>query len=162
VVGVTGSQPATVVRQAAQLARRFEAVLVCAHVDRGSYVVAEHPDGSVASRPLDPDRVDWEPVTFDERLAVELGRLADEEHVAVEFRELAGDPAVALARLAEVLNAELVVVGTRRRRLRASLPDYFGGSVAAQLAHRQCRPVVVIPRGGGQAERTPPWEGTRS
>jgi protein CrcB len=50
VVGVTRKQPLTVLREAARFARLFKAVLVCANVDAGSYVVAEHLDGSVESR----------------------------------------------------------------------------------------------------------------
>ena len=59
VVGVTPQQSAVVVQQAARFARHFEAALVCANVDPGSYVVAEHRDGSVESRPIDPDLPEW-------------------------------------------------------------------------------------------------------
>ena len=37
VVGVTPQQPLTVVRQAARFARQFQAALVCANVEAGSY-----------------------------------------------------------------------------------------------------------------------------
>ena len=162
VVGVTLQQPENVVRQAARFARLLQAVLVCAHVDRDSYVVAEHPDGSISSRPIDPDRVDWEQPDFDEELAARIRRLTEREQVQVELRELAGDPAVALSRLADVLQAELLVVGARRSRLRSTLSEYFGGSVAAQMAHRQHRPVVLIPRPAGQHVTPPPWQRTGS
>ena len=62
VVGVTQKQPLTVLREAARFARLFNAALVCANVDAGSYVVAEHPDGSVESRPIDPDQPDGRPM----------------------------------------------------------------------------------------------------
>jgi nucleotide-binding universal stress UspA family protein len=65
--------------------------------------------------------------------------------VTVELRELAGDIAHALGRLAEVLGSELIVVGSRRGGLRSSMHEFFGGSVAAHLAHRQPRPLVVVP-----------------
>jgi nucleotide-binding universal stress UspA family protein len=145
VVGVTPKQPAAVVQQAAGFARQFDAVLVCANVDAASYVVAEHPDGSVESRPIDPDQPDWDTTVFDRGLADRIEAIAEEEGVRVEFRELAGDIGHALGRLAEVLDAEMIIVGSRRGGLRASMHEFFGGSVAAHLAHRQPRPVVIVP-----------------
>jgi nucleotide-binding universal stress UspA family protein len=145
VVGVTPKQPLTVLREAARFARQFKAVLVCANVEAGSYVVAEHPDGSVESRPIAPDQPDWNAAVFNGALAHRIREVADKEGVRVEFRELAGDIAHALARLAEVLNAEMIIVGSRRGGLRSTMHEFFGGSVAAHLAHRQPRPVVVVP-----------------
>jgi nucleotide-binding universal stress UspA family protein len=145
VVGVTPKQPLTVLREAARFARLFKAVLVCANVDAGSYVVAEHPDGSVESRPIDPDQPDWNAAVFNGGLAHRIHEVADQEGVRVEFRELAGDIAHALGRLAEVLDAEMIIVGSRRGGLRSTMHDFFGGSVAAHLAHRQPQPVVIIP-----------------
>jgi nucleotide-binding universal stress UspA family protein len=134
-----------VLREAVRLARQFKAVLVCANVEAGSYVVAEHPDGSVESRPIDPDQPDWNAAVFNGGLAHRIRELADQEGVRVEFRELAGDIAHALGRLAEVLDAEMIIVGSRRGGLRSTMHDFFGGSVAAHLAHRQPRPVVIVP-----------------
>lgn len=145
VVGVTPKQPVAVLRHAARFARQFEAVLVCANVEAGSYVVAEHPDGSVESRPIDPDQPDWNTAVFDGGLAHRIRSIADQEGVRVEFRELAGDIAHALGHLAAVLDAEMIIVGSRRGGLRSSMHDFLGGSVAAHLAHRQPRPVVVVP-----------------
>ena len=145
VVGVTPKQPLAVLRHAARFARQFEAVLVCANVEAGSYVVAEHPDGSVESRPIDPDQPDWNTAVFDGDLAHRIRSMADQEGVRVEFRELAGDIAHALGHLASVLDAEMIIVGSRRGGLRSSMHDFLGGSVAAHLAHRQPRPVVVVP-----------------
>lgn len=144
-VGVTPQQPVAVLREAVRLARQFKAVLVCANVEAGSYVVAEHPDGSVESRPIDPDQPDWNAAVFNGGLAHRIREVADQEGVRVEFRELAGDIAHALGRLAEVLDAEMIIVGSRRGGLRSTMHDFFGGSVAAHLAHRQPRPVVIVP-----------------
>jgi nucleotide-binding universal stress UspA family protein len=154
VVGVTPKQPLTVVRQAARFARQFQAALVCANVEAGSYVVAEHPNGSVESRPIDPDQPDWNIAVFDGGLAHRIRSVADQEGVAVEFRELAGDIAHALGRLAEILNAEMIIVGSRRGGLRSSMHEFFGGSVAAHLAHRQPRPVVVVPLSASEQDTT--------
>ena len=145
VIGVTPKQPVAVLRHAARFAHQFEAVLVCANVEAGSYVVAEHPDGSVESRPIDPDQPDWNTAVFDGGLAHRIRSIADQEGVRVEFRELAGDIAHALGHLAAVLDAEMIIVGSRRGGLRSSMHDFLGGSVAAHLAHRQPRPVVVVP-----------------
>ena len=158
VVGVTPQQPPVVVQQAARFARQFDAVLICAHVEAANYVVQEHPDGSVLSRPIDPDVPDWDNPIFDSDLADRIGDLAREVGVSVEFRELAGSIGHALARLAEILDAEMVVVGSRRGGgMRASMHEFFSGSVAVHLAHRQPRPVVVIPLSPKPQGRLP-WE----
>jgi nucleotide-binding universal stress UspA family protein len=134
-----------VIRRAASFARHFDAVLVCANVAADHYVVAEHPDGSIESRPIDPDQPDWDSAVFEGDLADRINAVADEEGVHVEFRELAGDIGYALGRLAEILDAEMIVVGSRRGGLRSSMHEFLGGSVAVHLAHRQPRPLAVIP-----------------
>ena len=158
VVGVTVKQPAAVVHHAVRFARHFEAVLVCAHVAEGHYVVAEHPDGSVESRPMDTDQPDWDTAVFDADLADRIRALARAQQVAVEFRELAGETGRALSRLAEVLDAAMIVVGSRRGGLRASVHDFFSGSVAVHLAHRQPRPLVVVPVTPLPEGARAPWE----
>lgn len=158
VVGVTAHQPPLVLRQAARFGRRFDAKLVCAHVAEDHYVVAEHPDGSVDSRPIDPDLIEWATAVFDHDLAERIEALARDEQVAVEFRELAGGTGHALGRLAEVLDAEMIVVGSRWGGLRASVHEFLGGSVAVHLAHRQPRPVVVVPVAPLPEGTRLPWE----
>ena len=158
VVGVTPDQPPIVVQWAARFARQFDAALVCAHVEAANYVVAEHPDGSVESRPMDPDVPDWDTAVFDSGLAGRIRELARDAGVQVEFRELAGNIGHALARLAEILNTEMIVVGSRRGGgMRTSMHEFFGGSVAVHLAHRQPRPLVVIPLSPKPQGRLP-WE----
>ena len=49
-----------------------------------------------------PDQPDWNTAVFDGGLAHLIRSVADQEGVRVEFRELAGDIAHALNRLAEV------------------------------------------------------------
>ena len=160
VVGVTARQPAAVLQHAARFARQFQAVLVCAHVDPGTYQVAEHADGSIEARPIDPDQPDWVASPFSTELAERLRSLAADEGVQVEFRQLAGDIAHALGRLGDVLHAEMIVVGSRRPGVRSSIQEFLGGSVAAHLAHRQHRPVVVIPLSPVPAGAELPWAGT--
>ncbi|HEX6757044.1 MAG TPA: universal stress protein [Propionibacteriaceae bacterium] len=159
VVGVTPHQPPDVLRQAARFASQFDATLMCANVAADHYVVAEHPDGSIESRPVDPDQPDWDNAVFDGDLADRIRTLAAQAGVRVEFRELAGDIGYALGRLAEIMDAEMIVVGSRRDGLRSSMHEFFGGSVAVHLAHRQPRPVVVIPLAPVPHGTRLPWEG---
>lgn len=157
-VGVNHGQSDVVVQQAVRLARALDAELVCAHVDVGRYVVEERPDGVVVSRPLDPDLPELTDTDFDPALAEHITELVGA--VPVTFRELAGDRAYALARLATICDVELVVVGSRRPGVRSGLKEFFGGSVAAQLAHRQHRPVVVVPVAPVPPDTPLPWEST--
>lgn len=157
VVGVTPHQPESVLRTAAWLAHGLGAELICAYVDTSAYVVEEHPDGTVESRPLDPDAQEWISAGFDPELAERIRQVAGELGMAsVRTVELAGEVARALARLAELVRAELIVVGTRYG-VRASVREYFSGSVAVHLAHRQPIPVVVVPL-TAHPEGSLPWE----
>ena len=45
------------------------------------------------------------------------------------------------------IDARLIVVGTRKRGFGESIREFFTGSVAARLAHRQHRPILVVPLG---------------
>lgn len=171
VIGVVAGQPDAVATQAAALAAQLGARLVCATVDPGRYVVEERPDGGIRSAPLDPDLAELDPGAtepdadpvdrldrLDPRLDAHLHALLDPTGVAWETRALAGDPARALGRLAETLDAMMIVVGTHEGGLRGTLHELFNGSVAAHLAHRQHRPVVVIPLSPVGLDAALPWE----
>ena len=157
-VGVTYGQADTVLRHAARFARTFDAALVCAHVDPGRYVVEELPDGSVASLPLDPDLPELKDTDFDQGLVAQVRAAVADDSIDLSFRELAGDVAYALTRLAEILDVEMIIVGSRRGGVRAGLKQFLTGSVAAHLAHRQPRPVVVIPVAPVAEGKPLPWE----
>jgi nucleotide-binding universal stress UspA family protein len=157
-VGVTYGQPGVVLRHAARFARTFNAALVCAHVDPGRYVVEELPDGSVASLPLDPDLPELKDTDFDQGLVAQVRAAVADESLELSFRELAGDVAYALTRLADILDVEMIIVGSRRGGVRAGLRQFLTGSVAAHLAHRQPRPVVVIPVAPVAEGKPLPWE----
>jgi nucleotide-binding universal stress UspA family protein len=157
-VGVTYGQPDVVLRHAARFARTFDAALVCAHVDPGRYVVEELPDGTVASLPLDPDLPELKDTDFDQGLVAQVRAAVADDSVELSFRELAGDVAYALTRLADILNVEMIIVGSRRGGVRAGLKQFLTGSVAAHLAHRQPRPVVVIPLAPVAEGKPLPWE----
>jgi nucleotide-binding universal stress UspA family protein len=169
VVGVMARQPDAVATHAAALAAQLGARLICATVDAGRYPVEERPDGNIRSAPVDPDLADVDedaggggdgpPVDrVDPELEAHLHAVLDPTGVPWETRALAGDPARALAHLAETLDAMMIVVGTRERGLRGSLHELVNGSVAAHLAHRQHRPVVVIPLSPVGLDATLPWE----
>jgi nucleotide-binding universal stress UspA family protein len=157
-VGVTYGQPDTVLRHAAHFARTFGATLICAHVDPGRYVVEERPDGSVVSLPLDPELPELKDTDFDEGLVAQVRTAVADDSIDVSFRELAGDVAYALTRLADICDVELIIVGSRRSGVRAGLKQFLTGSVAAHLAHRQHRPVVVIPLAPVAEGKPLPWE----
>lgn len=158
IVGVIPGQPDAVVLEAAVFAARFGAELVCACVDTSRHMVSERADGGVTSVPYDPDLPELAEEGFDPSLRARLAALLDGRGVAWSTRALAGDPAIALGRLAETLGATMIVVGTRESGIRGSLHEFFNGSVAAHLAHRQHRPVVVIPLAPVAFEDSLPWE----
>ena len=151
VVGVEDGEPTRVLVEAAHLARDLNAELVCGHVDRGQYAVSEDPDGTVHSRPFDPDLPEQPDGVFPDELSARIRETLSDAglgEVPWSGRELAGDPAHALAHLAETLNARLIVVGTHEPGARGGLREFFQGSIATHLAHRQQRLVLVVPLGG--------------
>ena len=146
VVGVVDGQPPAVVEQAAVFARHFGAQLICAGVDATRYVVETRADGTVTTLPLDPDVAEEREEFFDEQLLQQVAAImGDHAEVPWTARALAGDPADALAELADEVDARMIVVGTREASFWGAMHEFLNGSVAAQLAHHQHRPVVVIP-----------------
>lgn len=143
IVGVIPDQSERVLREAARYAALFSAPLIVAHVDVSRFVTYEDPDGYVHSAPIDIDLS-----TGEAQLAVvRENAQAVLSEVAVQWsvQQLVGDPALAIKHLAEKSNARLIVVGTRRRGFGETIREFFTGSVAARLAHRQSRPILVVP-----------------
>ena len=158
VVAVVAGQPVTVVEQAARLAGDLDLPLVCANVDVNRYLVSSYVDGTVVALPYDPDLPDVEEETFDPELEAHLREVLGPIGVRYSLEQLAGDPSWALAHLAERLEARYIVVGTREAGLRGSIREFFNGSIAAHLAHRQKRPVIVVPLAPVTGEGRFPWE----
>lgn len=154
VVGVVLGQPAAVVRTAASFAQRFGADLVCACVDPSRYTLEHAVDGPDLALPLDPDLLDL-PAGPDPRVEAMVAEHLRGHQTPWSVRALAGGPARELARLAEELDAAMIVVGTREGGLRGSLRELVNGSVAAQLAHHQHRPVLVVPLPPPDERQTP-------
>lgn len=156
-VGVSRGQRESVVATAAKLAELFGVPLVCAHVDPGRYETSMNPDGTMESRTVDPDIVEDETSAFDQDWRDHIRSIAT-EGTTVLFRDLAGEIAHALAEEADQLGAEMIVVGTRSGGIGVSVQEFFRGSVAVHLAHRQWRPVVVVPVSPTHPDHPLPWE----
>jgi nucleotide-binding universal stress UspA family protein len=156
VVGVTPDQPAVVLEAAVRFARAFDAELLLVHVDASRIITGFDPDGALLTTPIDPDGAGGEPV-----LPVELeAQLADRlSGTGIRWSAIAvaGEPAEALQREAERAEAELIVLGTRDRRWQG-MREFFAGSLAARLAHRQPRPIVVVPVAPAAPDERLPWE----
>lgn len=161
IVGVHPDQSVAVVQEAARMADALDRPLVCAYVTEDSYLTewdrAEVRD-QASLHPVDV-------ASEEENLALELAAAIgaalaslndDGVHPPWTLRILAGDPAKALGRLAEELDARLLVVGTRGRGVERALEEWLGGSVAAHLTHDQVRPVVVVPAHDVTEERLAP------
>ena len=157
-VGVVSGTAAAVVEPAAGLAARLGADLICASVDASSEKAEEKPDGTVVSRPLNPDLPFEETQEFDPALQTEIAEVLDPRQVHWSVRALAGGPAQELGRLANELDAALIVVGTRETGFRGSVEEFFNGSVAVQLSHRQRRPVVIVPLKPVLDDGLLPWQ----
>lgn len=149
ILGVVPDQPAEVIAAAADYAAHFDAELVCAHVDDSRCTVETRPDGSVLSMPIDPDTTDEAATEFDPELEHRIAAALEGTNVAWSTRALAGSPAQELDRLAEALDARMIILGVRRAGVRGSLHEFFNGSVAIQLSRRQHRPLVVVPLATG-------------
>jgi nucleotide-binding universal stress UspA family protein len=145
VVGVTPDQPLRVLKVAAKHAALLGAPLVIVNVDVMRFVTYEDPDGSVHSAPLD---VDIDTGSDDLASVTEIAeKLLEGRDVRWSVQQLVGDPAIALKKVADQCDAKIIVVGTRRRGFGESVREFFTGSVAARLTHRQLRPVLVVPLG---------------
>ncbi len=158
IVAVVAGQPTVVLEHAAALADDLDVHLVCATVDVNRYLVSSYVDGSVVALPYDPDLPEVEKAVFDPELAANIRAVLEPKGVRYSLEQLAGDPAWALTRLADQIDARYIVVGTREAGFRGSLREFFNGSVAVHLAHRQHRPIVVVPLSPVTSGEKLPWE----
>ena len=143
VVGMVPDLPRRVLDEAVRYAGLFGAPLVVAYVDVTRFVTYEDPDGTPHTAPIDLNITAGETAT--ESVRQEAAAALDGSGLRWTVRTLVGDPAMALKGLAEEVGAPLIIVGTRRRGFGESVREFFTGSVAARLAHRQHRPVLVVP-----------------
>ncbi|MFF2634313.1 universal stress protein [Microbacterium sp. NPDC058021] len=142
-VGAIPGQPPRVLKEAARYATLLGAPLVVVHVDVTRFVTYEDPDGYVHSAPLDLNIATGEGDLAEVTAAAEAA--LDGSELSWSVHQLVGDPALSIKHLADQTDARLIVVGTRRRGIGESIREFFTGSVAARLAHRQHRPILVVP-----------------
>lgn len=157
VAGVVPGSGEAVVTRAVEFAARFGTGLVCVIVEPDRVAFTEGIDGTVLSYPLDPDEFDGPPV-FDDDQEARLRPIAEARGVVLETRALSGEPAHCLGRFAERIGAPMIVVGSREAGLRGSVREFFAGSVALHLSHRQHLPVVVVPLAPVARTDRLPWE----
>ena len=145
IVGVIPDHPPRVLKEAARYAKLFQAPLVVVHVDVTRFVTYEDPDGYMHSAPIDMNIASGESelTLVQDAAATVLGDSGLEWTV----RQLVGDPAMAIKHFADQIDARLLVVGTRKRGIGESIREFFTGSVGARLAHRQHRPILIVPLG---------------
>lgn len=147
VVGLLPEQDPAVLSYAVGMAAAMRAELVGAHVDPGSYLIEWDPSGNVLGksleRALDPDD---EAASAVRELGPLLAEAARARNVSSSIRVLGGDPAMALGRLAQAVQASIIVVGARRPGLLAGVNEALTGSVVRKLLATQTIPVLAIPR----------------
>ena len=145
IAGVIPDQSPRVLKEAARYAKLFQAPLVVVHVDVTRFVTYEDPDGYVHSAPIDINIAagEGELAKVQDAAASVVGDTGPEWTV----RQLVGDPAMAIKHFADRIDARLIVVGTRKRGFGESVREFFTGSVGARLAHRQHRPILIVPLG---------------
>lgn len=145
IVGAVPGQSSRVLVEAARYARLLSVDLAIVHVDVTRFVTFEDPDGYVHTAPIDLELGGGEADL--DRVRAAAGEALVGCPVAWDVYQLVGDPALAIKHLADRIDAKLLVVGTRKRGFGESLREFFTGSVAARLSHRQHRPVLVVPLG---------------
>lgn len=155
IAGVIPDQPTRVLTEAARYATLMGAPLVVVHVDVTRFVTYEDPDGYVHSAPIDVNIAAGEGEL--DRVRAMADTALGGRGLQWTVRQLVGDPAMALRHLADQLDAKLIVVGTRKRGIGESIREFFTGSVAARLAHRQHRSILVVPLGEPAADDEEIW-----
>jgi nucleotide-binding universal stress UspA family protein len=145
IVGVVPDQSPRVLKEGARYAKLFQAPLIVVHVDVTRFVTYEDPDGYVHSAPIDLNIAAGEGDLA--KVTDAAAAVLDGTGVEWVARQLVGDPAMALKHLADQVDARLLVVGTRKRGFGESVREFFTGSVGARLAHRQHRPILIVPLG---------------
>ncbi|WFR66100.1 universal stress protein [Curtobacterium flaccumfaciens] len=158
VVGARLSQHESVIEVASSLAQRLGTNLVCVWVDEAQIPVGHRDDGSEILEYIDPDVAEENPPALDRELRLRISGIAARYDVSLRLEARAGNPDHTLATIAEEENASLIVVGTQDGGVRRAVHDFFNGSVAAHLAHRQHRPVVVVPIDPVGFDQPLPWE----
>lgn len=153
-VGIVPGQPPAVLTTAAQYAKAFGTELIVAWVDATRYTAGLWADGSVAFVPYE-DKAESESDTgwIDDQVGPVL------EGLGVRWRVTTGEgePSAGLCSIADREAVGSIVVGTREPGFRAGFQEFFTGSIAAHLAHRQRQPVIVVPLSPVRRADDLPW-----
>lgn len=144
IVAMQPGQSPRVMGEAIRFAQLLAVPVVVVHVDVTRFVAYEDPDGFVHTAPIDINLVVGE-AEFNQVQAV-AEKALEGSGLTWTARQLVGDPALAIKQLANRLDASLIVVGTRKQGIGESIRQFFTGSVAARLAQRQHRPLLVVPQ----------------
>jgi len=158
VVGLAATTSDRVLDEAVAIARDLGRQLACVFVDESRVPIGEAPDGTVVTAPIASNAMnaaDAVETAAASPLTSRIVAKASAAGVDLAFHTLAGDPATAIARFAVDHDARLIVVGTRRTGIRASLGLLIAGPVSSRLARRQPVPVLVVP-----VHDRAPWSST--
>jgi nucleotide-binding universal stress UspA family protein len=158
VVGVRPTHHEHVVGIAASLAVQLHVGLVCVWVDPAQIDIGIRPDGTELTEYIDPDVAEERPPAFPDDARENVARIAARHGVVARFEAHAGAAERALAAVAERVDAPMIVVGSRDGRSRRAVREFFNGSVAARLTHRQHRPVLVVPLDPVGFDQPLPWQ----
>ncbi|WP_232536685.1 fluoride efflux transporter FluC [Curtobacterium aurantiacum] len=113
VVGVQAGRVRDIVTVAAEIAERFKVPLVCVMVDPALLSAGSRADGSEIIEPIDPDTPDARPVDLPDADRAVIDEIASARSVQASVLTKAGDPARALASVAEERGAvPVAVLGT--------------------------------------------------
>ena len=111
--------------------------------DHGGSIVAVHVDERmVAKGDMPPVHPNEEDILEEERGQVAAIQAGGVEAELVRTSIILGGPGSAIAQVAEDIDADVIVVGTRGH---SSIPGLVLGSVAHRLIHVAHRPVLAVP-----------------
>lgn len=134
-IATDGSQPAhQAVEFGVDLARHEGAAVAIVHVVPFSDDIPLDGFGLIG-------RVPYEVNSDDEAVLDEAAAIADREGVPAVSKLLRGDPAAEIVEYGDVLEADLIVVGSRGH---GALASALLGSVSRGVLARTSRPVLVV------------------
>lgn len=135
VVGIEPGQTPSVLVTAASFAKDLNATVQVVFADSGRFVTERLPESNVLGTSEE---------VFPEELAALVASTL--EGVDYELHNVPGEPAKVLAAVAKEVDAQMIVIGTRRPGLRNKLAQFIDGSIAVALAQKQSCPVLVVPQ----------------
>nr|WP_306255213.1 universal stress protein [Ornithinimicrobium cryptoxanthini] len=145
VVGVDVDQRPDVVLEAAGVAARMGAGLVCAWVDSTQVVYGASLDGTRLITPLDPDLATGSSEVLKEQVHRQIADALAGVNVPWRLEQTVGDIASGLTEVAQQWDALMIAIGGRRPGFSGWMNEVIGGSIAGHLVHTQHRAVLVIP-----------------